>query len=92
MKISAELQSLVEERWIPFCSEAIDSILCFGFCVVTYKGSFPSILKQGMYRLKVIITDNEYIWKVFSTVEVDQEMLDCEVFSHFGMDPRIDGQ
>ena len=92
MKISAELQSLVEERWIPFCSEAIDSILCFGFCVVTYKGNFPSILKQGMYRLKVIITDNEYIWKVFSTVEVDKELLDCEVFSHFGMDPRIDGQ
>ena len=90
--ITAEMQSLVEERWIPFCSEAIDSILCFGFCVVSCKDGFPSILKQGMFRLKVIVMDNEYVWKIFSTVETDKELPDCEVFSHFGMDPRIDGK
>lgn len=92
MKITAELQTLVEERWIPFCSEAIDSILCFGFCVVSYRGKFPSIMKQGMYRLKVNIVDNEYEWKVYSTMDADEEIKDCEVFSHFGMDPRIDGK
>ena len=92
MTLDAELEEMIDEKWIPFCSEAIDSILCFGFCVVCYDGKFPSILKQGTYRLKVDIKKNEYVWHVLSVSDADSEIKNTEVFSHFGLDPRVDGK
>jgi len=92
MDMEAEVEELVDEKWIPFCSEAIDSILCFGFCVVSYEGSFPSVLKQGTYRLKVDVKRNEYQWHILSVNEADIELKNCEVFNHFGLEPRVDGK
>ena len=92
MKLDAEVEEMVDEKWIPFCSHAIDSILCFGFCVVSYDGKFPSILKQGTYRIKVDIKRNEYIWHVLAVDETESEIPNCEVFNHFGLEPRVDGK
>lgn len=92
MKMDAEVEELVDEKWIPFCSDAIDSILCFGFCVVSYEGNFPSVLKQGTYRIKVDIKRNEYVWHVLTVDEAEGEIPNAEVFNIFGMEPRIDGK
>ena len=92
MSMEAEVEEMVDEKWMPFCSEAIDSILCFGFCVVSYEGNFPSVLKQGTYRIKCEVTRNEYVWQVLSVDEADSEIPNCEVFNHFGLEPRVDGR
>lgn len=90
--LNAEMEAMVDERWIPFCSDAIDSILCFGFCVVCYEGNYPSVMKQGTYRLKVDIDKNEYVWHVLAVDEADAEIPNTEVYNIFGMEPRIDGK
>lgn len=92
IQLDAEMEELVDERWIPFCSDAIDSILCFGFCVVTYEGNYPSIMKQGTYRLKVDIEKNDYVWHILSVDEADSEIPNTEVYNIFGMEPRVDGK
>jgi hypothetical protein len=91
MKVDAELEDLVDEKWLPFCAEAIDSILCFGFCPVSFEGGFPSILKLGSYRLKVTIKNNAYDWKVQGMLDPGKDLANCEVFDHYGMSPRMDG-
>lgn len=92
MQLDAEVEELIDEKWIPFCSEAIDSILCYGFCVVSYDQKFPSILKQGTFRIKVDVTRNEYVWHVLAVDDAESEVPNCEVFNHFGLEPRIDGK
>lgn len=92
MQTDAELEELVDEKWIPFCADAIDSILCFGFCVVTFEGNYPSIMKQGTYRIKVIVERNEYVWQVLAVDETETILPDTRVFNHFGLEPRIDGK
>lgn len=92
MKMDAEVEEMIDEKWMPFCADAIDSILCFGFCVVSYEGNFPSILKQGTYRIKVDVKRNEYVWHVLTVDEAEGEIPNCEIFNHFGLEPRVDGK
>lgn len=92
MKMDAELEEMVDEKWIPFCADAIDSILCFGFCVVSFEGGYPSIMKQGTYRIKVDVERNEYVWHILAVDEADTEIPNTYVFNHFGLEPRIDGK
>ena len=92
MELDAELEEMVDEKWIPFCADAIDSILCFGFCVVIFEGSYPSIMKQGTYRLKVIVEQNEYVWQVLAVDETETVLSNTRVFNHFGLEPRTDGK
>ncbi len=91
VKVDAELEELIDDKWIPFCSDAIDCILCFGFVVVSYQDKYPSVLKLGTYRLKVNVIDNQYEWQVMEVNDADQPMENVEVFNHFGLEPRIDG-
>tara|TARA_B100001059_G_scaffold119089_1_gene119218 strand:+ start:26 stop:1468 length:1443 start_codon:yes stop_codon:yes gene_type:complete len=92
MKMDAEVEELIDEKWIPFASEAIDSILCCGFCVVSFAQKYPSILKQGTYRIKVNIINNEYEWHVLSVADAETEVPKAVVFDHFGLSPRTDGK
>ena len=57
VQVNAELEEMIDDKWIPFCSDAIDSILCFGFVVVSYQDKYPSVLKLGTYRLKVLVVE-----------------------------------
>ena len=90
--VNAELEEMIDDKWIPFCSDAIDSILCFGFVVVSYQDKYPSVLKLGTYRLKVLVVDNQYEWHVMTNGEVETEYDNVDVFNHFGLEPRIDGE
>lgn len=91
IKVDAEMEEMIDEKWIPFCSDAIDCILCFGFVVVSYQDKYPSVLKLGTYRIKVDVVDNQYEWHVMKVNEAEQEYENVEVFNHFGLEPRIDG-
>jgi len=92
VKMEAEVEELIDEKWIPFASEAIDMILCCGFCVVSFAQKYPSILKQGTYRIKVNIINNEYEWHILSVADAEKEVPNAVVFDHFGLSPRVDGK
>ncbi len=88
VEMAAERQLLIEEKWVPFCTDLIDSILCFGYAVV-HINEYPSVLKLGTYWLKVDIEPRGYAWKVYNRGSVDEEMKDTYVFSIY--DPLTDG-
>lgn len=46
--MTAEFHRHVEEFWIPFCKEVIDSVMVFGFAVVSYEDA--SMLRTGIER------------------------------------------
>lgn len=91
ISLDAELEEMLDEKWLPFCSDAIDCILCYGFVVVSYQNKYPSVLKLGTYRLKVNVIKNQYEWHVMAVDDADVELKNVEVFNHFGLEPRIDG-
>lgn len=88
VEMEAQRELLIEEKWVPFCCEVIDSILCYGF-VVVHIGEFPSVLKLGTYWIKVIVEPHGYEWKVYKRASVDEEMENVYVFPVY--DPMTDG-
>ena len=52
--MEAERELLIEEKWVPFCTDLIDSILCFGYAVV-HIDKYPTVLKLGTYWVKLEI-------------------------------------
>ena len=59
MKMDAEEEDTIEDKWVPFCADVIDSVLCNGIAVVHMGRCAPSIMKLGTYWLKVRITDDQ---------------------------------
>ena len=49
VKMDAEEEDLVEDKWVPFCSDIIDSVLCYGFVVVHIGKCHPTVLKLNQY-------------------------------------------
>lgn len=92
VKLSAKEESEVEEIWIPFCKDVIDSILCYGFVTVCITDGVPRVLLVGTYQLNVEITLMGFTYKVMSVTAVDQELPDCLVFDHFGHKLTPDGE
>ena len=86
--LDAETQMLVEDKWVPFCSDLIESILSFGFAVV-HIGEYPTVLKLGTYWIKVEILPGGYEWKVYRRGSVDEEMENTFVFPIY--EPLTDG-
>jgi len=88
VEMKAERELLIEEKWVPFCTDLVDSILCFGYAVV-HINDYPSVLKLGTYWLKAEISPQGYDWKVYNRGSVDEEMPNTYVFSIY--DPLTDG-
>ena len=86
--MNAQRELLVEEKWVPFCCDLIDSILCYGFAVV-HIGEYPNILKIGTYWIKISVEKEGFDWKVYKRASVDEEMENTYVFSVY--DPMMDG-
>tara|TARA_B100000674_G_scaffold293398_1_gene243326 strand:- start:4080 stop:5402 length:1323 start_codon:yes stop_codon:yes gene_type:complete len=82
----------IEYRWVPFCADIIDSVMCFGFAVVVMNKTHPSVMKMGTYWLKMGIKDNEYEFDVYEKGAADKPMKNVVVFNHFGYNPTQTGQ
>lgn len=84
---------VVNEKWIPFAHEVIDSVICFGFAVVQVsKGKYPNVLEDKSYRLEVEYTSKfEYEYTVYATGDVTKKLPNTIVFDNFGFVPSMDG-
>lgn len=84
VKLSPKEEAEVEEVWIPFCKDVLDSILCYGLVTVSIADNIPRVLLVGTYQLHVEVTTTGFTYKVMSVSAVDEELPDCVVFDHFG--------
>ena len=88
----ARLSSEVEDIWIPFTRDVLDSILCFGFVAVTLTNKIPEVLNVGQYHLEVTVGLSSYTYRVLSVSSVDEELPNTMVFDNFGFRPTPTGQ
>lgn len=87
--MEAQREMLIEDKWVPFCCDLIDSILCYGFAVV-HVSDYPTVMKLGTYWIKIDVKHTGFEWKVYKRGTVDEEMEDTYVFSVY--DPMMDGK
>ena len=73
VEMEAQREMLIEEKWVPFCCNLIDSILCYGFAVV-HVGEYPTVMKLGTYWIKIFVRQTGFEWKVYKRGSVDEEM------------------
>jgi len=81
----------VENRWVPFCADVIDSVMCFGFAVVYMGKCYPTIMHLDQYYLKFEIKKNELDFFVYEKGGVDKLIPNAIVFNNFGFSPTSNG-
>jgi CRISPR/Cas system CMR-associated protein Cmr5 small subunit len=84
LTVDAKLSNDIEEVWIPFTRRALDSILCYGFVVVSVDKGVPEIMNVGQYHLEVTVGVSNYSYRVMSVTAVDDEIPNTIVFDNFG--------
>lgn len=84
IKMDAKMKAEVEETWIPFCKDVIDSVLCYGFVAVTLENGVPQVLNLTTYQIEVNIEPAQYNYRVMSVTAVEEELPSTMVFDHFG--------
>ena len=91
MKMDINDSDLIEYRWVPFCADLIDSVMCYGFAVVLLGKEYPSVAKLGTYWLKMGIKNNDYEFFVYEKGSAEKIMRNAVVFNHFGYSPLQSG-
>lgn len=84
MEIDPKLRSEIEDVWIPFTKDLLDSVLCFGFAVVSVQNKLPEIMNVGSYHLEVTVNPSNYTYRVMNVSSVDEEIPQTIVFDAFG--------
>jgi hypothetical protein len=89
------MKPFLEDWWIPFCADAIDSVICYGFIAYAIKKidtgqKIPIVLLDGTYRIRFKIEDNAYEYRVFKHKD-NKLMEDAYVYDDFGFLPRKNG-
>lgn len=89
------MKPFLEDWWVPFCADAIDSIICYGIIVYVIKKldtgqKIPVVLLDETYNIRFKIEDNTYEYRVFRAKD-DTLMEDTYVYDDFGFLPRKNG-
>ena len=84
MDVTPKLQSEIEDVWIPFTKDLLDSVLCYGFAVVSVQNKLPQIMNLGSYHLEVNVDPSSFRYRVMSVSSVDEEIPGTLVFDAFG--------
>lgn len=88
-KMKPEEEDDVENKWVPFCADVIDSVMVCGFAVVAINKCFPSVMKHGTYWMKIKISkNNEYEFSCYEKGAAEKEIQNVVVFNHFGYPPH----
>jgi hypothetical protein len=89
--LDAREQDIVEEVYIPLCTEIINSVLCYGFVVIIIENDLPYVMPIGSYNITYMPTFSGYIWKVVDPYE-NTVIKNAHVFSNFGFNPLPTGE
>lgn len=89
MKMDANEEDDIEDRWVPFCADVIDSVMTCGFVVVMMNKCFPVVMKHGTYWMKVLITkENDYKFFIYEKGAAEKIIRNAVVFNHWGFPPH----
>ena len=89
-------QQIMEDFWLPFCEDALDNALCYGFVVWRTRKVgdtvVPIVCLKDTYQLKMKETDGVIEYFVYNKDEKANEIIDgAYVYDEFGHRPEIDG-
>ncbi len=89
-------QQIMEDYWLPFCEDALDNALCYGFVVWRTRKVgdtvVPIVCIKNTYQLKIKETDGVIEYFVYNKDEKANEIIKgAYVYDEFGHRPEIDG-
>ena len=84
LEVDPKLQAEIEDTWIPFTKDLLDSVLCFGLAVVSIKNKLPEVMNIGSYHLEVTVNPSNYSYRVMNVSSEDEEIPDTVVFDAIG--------
>ena len=88
---------IMEEYWLPFAKDVIDTILCLGIVPIRYKNinkdiTVPYVPKAGTYEIHCVTpVDGSIRFEFFSNdkpIDITKPTPDAFVLSGFGYDPE----
>ena len=89
-------QHIMEDFWLPFCEDALDSALTYGFVVWRTRKIgdvvVPIVCLKDTYRLTIKEVDGVIEYKIYNMDEkTNEELKGAYVYDEFGYRPEIDG-
>ena len=89
------MKPFLSDWWVPFCADAIDSVICHGIIVYAIKKldtgqKIPIVLLNGTYTVRFKVVDNALEYRVFGSND-SEPLPDTYVYDDFGFLPRTDG-
>lgn len=89
-------QNIMEDFWLPFCEDALDSAMTYGFVVWRTRKVgdtiVPIVCLKDTYRLTIKEENGVIEYNVYDTQEKNNEILKgAYVYDEFGYRPEIDG-
>ena len=89
-------QNIMEDFWLPFCEDALDSAMTYGFVVWRTRKVgdtiVPIVCLKDTYRLTIKEESGVIEYNVYDTQEKNNEILKgAYVYDEFGYRPEIDG-
>ena len=89
-------QHIMEDFWLPFCEDALDSALTYGFVVWRTRKIgdtvVPIVCLKDTYRLTIKEVDGVLEYFIYDNGEKTNEILKgAYVYDEFGYRPEIDG-
>jgi len=92
MDMDAKQEAMVDEVWIPFARQCLDSILCYGFIVVLIEDGVPRVMQVGTYRVKIDVHPSGYEWHITAKGAPDgDDLKDVYIYDLFGASPTDGG-
>ena len=89
-------QHIMEDFWLPFCEDALDSAMTYGFVVWRTRKIgdtiVPMVCLKDTYRLSVTENDGTLEYKVYDKQEKNNQILKgAYVYDEFGYRPEVRG-
>ena len=89
-------QHIMEDFWLPFCEDSLDSILTYGFVVWRTRKIgdtiVPIVCLKDTYRLSIVENDGIIEYKVYDKSEKNNKILEgAYVYDEFGYRPELNG-
>ena len=89
-------QQLMEDYWLPFCEDALDSAMCYGFVVWRTRKVgdtiVPIVCMKDTYTVKMKIEDGVIEYKIYDTEEKSTETIKgAYIYDEFGYKPKLNG-
>lgn len=89
------MRPFLDEWWVPFCADVIDSVICYGLVAVYIKTldtgqQVPTVMVPGSYTIRFKIVENAFEYRVFADRSTEP-LENAYVYDDFGFQPRRDG-